>query len=137
VIGVGIGTEQDWLIPVGVGGYVLGGPIVHLAHSRPGTAGISFGLNVGLPFAGGLLGALVLCGLADACDGQLGFLGIIAGFIIGAPVGMVAASVIDVAVLAKEEVPAPTAATTGAALTAWPGPQGAGAVMPVQLGFRF
>jgi hypothetical protein len=137
VIGVGIGVDAEWLIPVGVAGYAFGGPVVHLAHGRPSAAGAGLALNLGLPLAGGLLGYGLLCGLGDGCRGELGFLGAAAGFVVGGAVGALAANVIDVAVLAREEVPAAPAATTGTSPAAFPGLKGAGAAMPLRLGFRF
>jgi hypothetical protein len=76
---------------VGVGAYVLGGPIVHLTEHNVGKGFASLGLRVGAPLAGALTGAIVgggigsrkKCGGNDTCAlGYLaegGVLGLIAG----------------------------------------------------------
>src|SRR5207302_1759498 len=47
---------SELLRDVGVGGYFLGGPIIHLAHRQYGRAGISLALRVGLPTLGAVIG---------------------------------------------------------------------------------
>jgi hypothetical protein len=122
---------------VGLAGWVLGGPIVHLAHERWGAAAGSFGLTLGLPLAGGLLGWELTCGSSRCGPG----LGEGVGFVValfGATVGASVAAVVDVAVLAREEVPVSPPTPGGASKpAAWSGRKGAWAAMPLQLGFRF
>lgn len=68
---------SDVLVGAGMGGYVLGGPIVHLAHRQYGRAGISLALRVGLPIVGGLVGLSTatchpdewLCGVGELAAG--------------------------------------------------------------------
>lgn len=80
-----------------VGGYALGGPVVHLAHGEIGRAAGSLGLRVAMPFLGALAGVMV----QGDCRGDFGC---ISGAIIGGGLGVVAAVVIDSAVLAYERV---------------------------------
>jgi hypothetical protein len=65
----------------GMGGYALGGPIVHLAHRQYGRAGISLALRVGLPILGAAVGAW-----SATCHPDEWFCGVgeaVAGFAIG------------------------------------------------------
>jgi hypothetical protein len=77
---------------IGLGGYVLGGPLIHLGHGEPLNGLGSFGLRLGLPAAGGLIGSTVpydcsgfLCGWEPIGYGIL--------------IGMGAAVVLDAAFL--------------------------------------
>lgn len=84
--------------------YFVGGPIVHLAHGRGTTALADFGLRLGIPLAAGLLfGALSGSATTNAtdcpgCDFAIGFL-------LGAGLGGIGASIVDAAWLAREPVP--------------------------------
>lgn len=80
--------------PLGLGGYLLGAPIVHLANGHVGIAGLDLLLRVGLPAGGAMLACL-----GDRCQGDLGGLAAAVGLGIGA-LGAIA---IDGAVLAREE----------------------------------
>jgi hypothetical protein len=89
----------------GVGTYLLGAPIIHLLHRRPGRALGSLALRAGLP-----LGAALLLeashknscpSSSTQCD-DLSGLGLFVGGIIG---GAVVASVLDTALLAKGDDP--------------------------------
>ena len=68
---------SDVLLGAGVSGYVLGGPIVHLAHRQYGRAGISLALRVGLPMLGAVVGLSTascrpdewFCGVGQAAAG--------------------------------------------------------------------
>lgn len=85
---------------VGLGGYVLGGPIVHLAHGRVGAALGSLGLRVGAPIAGGTAAYLI----QGKCRGD--FCGVAP--LLGAGVGLISAIALDSALLARapgEETP--------------------------------
>ena len=82
-------------ILVGLAGYVLGGPIVHAAHDRWGIGALSLGARL----AGPTVGILAMGG-AD-CKGD--FCGL--GLLVGAAVGAGVAVAVDVALLAREDVP--------------------------------
>jgi hypothetical protein len=81
---------------LGVGGLFFGGPIVHVGHGSYGRAGASFGLRVGLPLLGLGIGAA-----ADRDSHSF----IPAGPIIGVFLGSIAASIVDIAVIAREADP--------------------------------
>lgn len=101
-------SSREALAWSALGIYELGGPVVHLAHDRPGTAVGSLGLRFGCPIAGGFVGALV--GLAAAptpSEDSLGLNTVAAvaiGAFIGVGAGIVTASTVDAAVLAREKV---------------------------------
>jgi hypothetical protein len=94
--------------------YLSGGPLVHFAHGDVGMGFGSLGLRVVAPLGGVLMGALVggtkrndngcymQCPSPAVTDAVVGF-----------ALGMLAASIIDVAVLAYDAQPAasPTAST--------------------------
>ncbi len=84
------------LPPLGLGGYLLGSPIVHAAHERYLVAGGSLLLRVALPATG----AYIACA-GDRCRGDLGALAMIPGLALGA-LGAVA---IDAALLSWQSVP--------------------------------
>ena len=86
---------------LGVGTYLLGSPIVHLAHDHPGRAAGSFGLRVLLPFIGGLIGDKQGGCHGDVCDSGNAGLGLFAG--------MVAATVLDTMWLAEGDEAPPRA----------------------------
>lgn len=90
---------------LGVAGYVLGGPVVHMAHGRWLHAGISGALRLGLPLA---LAGTVLVTSGDCRDSlgdTYGCLGAgIAALGVGA-IGAIVASVIDIAALTHESIP--------------------------------
>ncbi len=89
----GRSTNTASLLELGLATYLIGGPLVHLLHDRPGTAAGSLGLRVGAPillgFAFGMLGN---SGGDDSGEGAA---------ILGALIGTITALVIDSAVLAK------------------------------------
>src|SRR4051812_31855654 len=109
------------LFAAGVATYALGAPAVHWAHGNGRKGLASLGLRVGLPLGGFLAGMLIgsaTCGNDDnefvSCPvvlGALAFLG-----------GMVAAPVVDAAVIAREPVAPPTGPRFQAALV----PSGSG-----------
>lgn len=86
---------------VGLGTVLVGGPIVHAAHGNFVRSGISFGLRVGGPVVGAAAGLVI-------DRNSKAFLP--AGPFIGALVGSIAASVIDIAVLAYDPKSDPAAA---------------------------
>jgi hypothetical protein len=82
-----------------IGGYVAGGPMMHVRHHAPGRALGSVALRVGLPLLG-LAPALACSGRErDGCGEAIG------AVLIGLPLGIGAAIAIDAAVLAREDVP--------------------------------
>jgi hypothetical protein len=78
--------------------YVVGAPIVHLVHDQPTSAVESAGLRLGLPLVGILLGSK-LAADPNYPDSDAP----IAGAALGAVVGAVVASALDIGVLAKHE----------------------------------
>ncbi|MBI2892774.1 MAG: hypothetical protein HYY06_04430 [Deltaproteobacteria bacterium] len=89
------------LIPaagIGVGGYALGGPIVHWAQGETGRGFGSLAMRVLSPTLLGLGGAAVMCANGE-CDGEMGGLAAAVGLLIGAAIGAVSAIAVDVAVL--------------------------------------
>lgn len=82
-----------------LGGYFLGGPIVHWAHGQVGRGFADLGIRVGAPTLLGALGYFALSsGGSRGGDNLAG----IAGAVIGATLGGIAAIVIDASVLAYE-----------------------------------
>jgi hypothetical protein len=83
--------------------YFLGAPIVHLAHGNYGAFGASLGMRTLGPVLGGFTGLGVVA-LADGCrSGGGGFCGApLVGAFVGVVGGMLAAVVVDAAVLSKE-----------------------------------
>jgi hypothetical protein len=88
-------------LAVSGGLFLLGGPIIHGAHGRPGAFFGSLGLRVALP----LLGVVVGNGRGGGCDacsfGPEGFL-----------VGAAGAMIVDALLIGYEDVPSPTPLAT-------------------------
>jgi hypothetical protein len=78
-----------------VGGYLAGGPIVHVAHANYGRSVLSLALRAGLPVV------LGMGGHGASGGGEFGSVGLVAG--IG--IGIAGAIAIDAALLAYDEVP--------------------------------
>ena len=126
------GTLSTTLGVVGIGGYLAGGAIVHAAHRRSGAlVGGSIALRVVLPLLGGFVGAAA--GYSGECgsgstnsgDGQSlsGLCGLAAlGYaVLGAGIGALTASIIDVAALSWSTAPeVPRASPERAAWTLRP-----------------
>jgi len=96
---VGVGAMSG-VAGLSVGGYLLGGPLVHVAHGNSKRAVQSLFLRVSLPSVGMLVG---LYAAGSRCEERLAFSS--CGFgemAIGALAGVVTAMVLDAAVLAKE-----------------------------------
>jgi len=130
---------QDLGAPLGLTGavvYVAGGPTVHLAHGHPGRAAISVALRVGTPLVFGLagmgIGAALYHGPAPCNGGDMpyqgcyddsgwgSFVAAIFGMGVGAGVGALTASTIDIAVLAREPAPGEPAKPSGQSAQLWP-----------------
>jgi hypothetical protein len=117
-------TLREGAVAAVTGGvYLLGGPLVHLAHGSPRRALTSFGLRVGAPIVGGVAGAAALTVTGVAISILLGFalgatprdidtrklgtvIGVsaVAGAGLGAGIGFVAAPIVDATRLGKEKV---------------------------------
>ncbi len=97
-----LSQKNDAAPTMALAAYVFGGPIVHLAHARPGAALGSLGLRVLTP----ITFAAVAASTTD-CHADEDFCGY-AEVILGGLAGAVAASAIDAAVLARRPAePAP------------------------------
>ena len=103
IAGVALGHNSTAAIGLSIATYALGSPILHLVHHRPGNALGSFVLRVGLPAAGTALGWMVTSGGSSESDIPAGA----GGAVIGLVAGVIAASSIDIGVLAKAETPPP------------------------------
>ena len=113
-----MGDGGAQLAGIGLSGYFLAAPIVHLAHGRGGSAVKSFAMRSTFPLLGAYLGYQIgpsdtACvqyesdpeyshGHSHGCGG-----GSIAGLVLGGLAGAGAAMYIDAAYLAKYEKPAP------------------------------
>jgi hypothetical protein len=94
------------VVVVGIGGYLLCAPIVHVAHGRGLIALADLGLRVGAPVAGAFAGA-GLGYLADDASGRNSTYGgaALVGGVLGFGVGLLGAVIVDAAVLAREDAP--------------------------------
>ncbi len=89
-------SESDAVIATGLGMYWVGAPLVHLANRNPRGAEASAGLRL----AGPLIGGVVALAVGEAACGTE--CGVRAG-LYGAGLGMLASSVLDIAVLSKTQ----------------------------------
>ncbi|WP_437534483.1 hypothetical protein WME79_10015 [Sorangium sp. So ce726] len=94
-----IGAETPELLVVSLSGMVVGGPIIHGGHGNSGKALASLGINIGGTLVGGLIGAEA-AGKADEGDWVDPS---VAGAILGGSLGLLAANIVDIAVLPYEE----------------------------------
>jgi hypothetical protein len=93
-------VPSNTLMGIGIGGYFLGAPIVHLAHKEYARAGISLLVRFGLPIVGAAIGARFatctpdqfLCGFEEMGKGM--------------EVGAVAAAVVDTVLITSDRMPA-------------------------------
>lgn len=90
---------------VGLVGYLVGAPSLHLSRGHYGRAAGSFGMRVALPTLGALTGALLV---PPRCDREAAVC-LPIGPVVGLGLGVVAAVVIDAALLGDD--PAPPKAT--------------------------
>lgn len=84
-----------------LGGFLLGGPIVHWANGNVAKGFVSLGINVGATLAGGLTAGL-MCLAACKSTGDDGLV-LFAASALGGGAGLLIANVIDVAVLSYGE----------------------------------
>lgn len=103
---LGDGAAAPLTVPVAMGGMILGGPIVHWGHGRTARGFAVLGLHFGAAGLVGLTGGAIGCSFG-ACQGYLGPAGFLIGLAFGAPIGSIAAFIIDVSLLSFEEVPDP------------------------------
>lgn len=123
VLSPSIAPEAPTLSALGVTGFFVAAPLVHLAHGRGSAAAKSLALRVGLPFAGALVGyrlgpddlSCVQSVGADgsAPHGDCGDHGSIIGLLLGAAAGGVTAVYVDVKYLSRYETTRPATWTAG------------------------
>jgi hypothetical protein len=101
VAALAIGHNSTFVIGLSIATYALGSPIIHLVHQRPGNALGSFVMRVGMPVAGATLGYLLTSGSSGGGEVPSWAGGAALGFV----AGVIAASAIDIGVLAKAEEP--------------------------------
>lgn len=95
--------RNDQLASLSLVAYLVGGPTVHAAHKHGTSAGVSFGLRLGLPVLGYLIGSA-----KDDCGPTEEGCGVGAGF--GAALGLAVAAPIDWFGLSWEAGKAPSGA---------------------------
>ena len=93
----GLRADTGVVSTIGMGGFALGGPIIHLVHHNYLAAGGSLALRVGAPFLFGFVGSQM-----ENCGPNSGWFCGVAGAVIGGSLGILTASIIDAAVLAHE-----------------------------------
>jgi hypothetical protein len=99
--------------------YLGGGPVVHFVHGNVAKGFGSLGIRVGIPLGGALLGGaigLVAWG-SNGCGDSLCLFSPQGGAIVGAGIGLIATSIVDVVVLAHEDVSTAAARSFGLHLT--------------------
>ncbi|HEY3664369.1 MAG TPA: hypothetical protein VGL19_00155 [Polyangiaceae bacterium] len=108
-VGSSASSNNGTVGSLGIAGYALGAPVIHLAHSRPGMTAASLGIRLPLPIVGAAIGM----GLQDCSSSQAsnddwfcGGTGLVAGFF----VGMALASALDASLFAWDK-PEPKAST--------------------------
>jgi hypothetical protein len=90
------GRSSDEMATAALLGYGFGAGIVHFAHGNPGRGFASFGVRLGMPLAGAIVGA----GLDSGCNSYLCEKN---GAAIGLLLGMGGAIAIDAAVFAYDD----------------------------------
>ncbi|HEU4405157.1 MAG TPA: hypothetical protein VFS43_07690 [Polyangiaceae bacterium] len=122
-VGAGASDEEDGGVALlGLGTYLLGAPIVHAANGQFGKGVASLGLRVGVPVAGALGGLMLGSATCREDDGWNENVCPLGQAALGSLLGILAASTLDAAVLAKKEVrPRPAVSIAPAVL---PTPRG-------------
>jgi hypothetical protein len=116
LLAVGAAKNVPQLGYMGVTTYLVGAPIVHIAHAHVGRGFGSLGLRIGAPIAGFATGFVVV----SRSEGHAMSWGGLFGGMLGMLVGMSAAVVIDGAALSYERRLAPKTAPTQGAFSATP-----------------
>jgi hypothetical protein len=90
--------------------FFVGAPVIHWKHGHVGTGFGSLGLRVGLPLGAFLAGVLIGNAACGDSDSENSFVGCPVGVgAVAALAGLVAAPIVDAAVLAREPVTPPAA----------------------------
>lgn len=103
------GSAEAALI-IGAGGFYLGPPVIHWAHGNVGAGFVSLGIGAGGATVLGTAGAYLMCS-GNRCDGEMGPLGALAGFLLGAFVGSIVYVIVDSTFLAYDDPPSPRLTT--------------------------
>lgn len=112
VLGAMLAVRSEYVAGAGLGAFVIGAPITHLAHERWGAALGSFGVRVALPITAAVVGS------SNCRPSEEGACMQAAAY--GAFLGMAAASLIDAFALSWEAKPAavtPTASVSASGVT--------------------
>lgn len=104
----GLASDSDKIALAGLTVYLLGPPAIHGYHGRWTQLGVSLGLRVVGPLAIGGIGCAILSDGDKSGDSDKGILGgidwgCLAGWVIGAGVGMAGTQVFDWTVLSTTE----------------------------------
>ena len=105
------GSVAAITVPIGLGGFLLGGPIVHWAHGKTVKGFISLGMNAGAVLVGAGVGASVSC--AAGCSSSQGGFFVFFAAAVSSGIALVSANIVDVAVFAYDERPAQRPASVG------------------------
>ena len=81
-----------------IGAYVFAPPLIHFGHQRPGSAGASFAMRLGLPLVAGRFASGAASCTVHEADGEMHGCAAI-WFVIGGLLGALTASALDCAVL--------------------------------------
>jgi hypothetical protein len=92
-------------LPLSIGGFVLGGPIVHWANGNTAKGFISLGMTLGGSAVGTAIAAAAIC--AGGCSGDSGGLAFFSGGAIGGGVAVLVSTILDVSLLAYGQRQAP------------------------------
>ncbi|WP_437778200.1 hypothetical protein [Sorangium sp. So ce1097] len=101
LVPVAVSLETQELLLMSFKGLVLGGPIIHWAHGNVGKGFASLGLNIGGTLVGGLIGVAS----AGEAHEDAWVTPAVVGLLVGGSVGLIAANIVDMAVLPYEEEP--------------------------------
>lgn len=102
-----VGGQPSGWVQAGLIGHLVTGPVVHWAHGNVVKGFASLGLTLGAGIVGAAAGVGLGAAANTTCDGGSVCVppGIVYGFFIGMGLGVVAANVVDVLVLAREAPP--------------------------------
>lgn len=123
VLSPALAPDAPSLSALGVTGFFVAAPLVHLAHGRGSAAAKSLALRVGLPFVGGLVGYRIgpndlSCVESVGEDGSVphggcGDHGSLLGLLLGVAAGGVTAMYVDARYLSSYETTRPATWTAG------------------------